>query len=172
MVLATKHNDDKDGKHGQQLLLFECCDQQCALHLDQVQEVIAIASLSKPLGTPHILDGFLNLQEVAIPVIKLALVFGKEPDPMQLYTPLIIIQTKLGLFALRVSRLLSIVTVDIRSAANLFDQHIASSSVIVDGHTVAILATDRLLHAREMAVINEIRSLEEERVALLDSEAT
>ena len=54
------------------LLAFGTCEKECALPLEDIQEIVLMAWLSRPPSMASILEGFLNLRGVAIPVVSVS----------------------------------------------------------------------------------------------------
>lgn len=67
-------------------VVVRCAGASAALPAAAVAEVLPIARLSRPVGAPKVLAGFLNLAGQALPVVDLATVFGAAPpDDQDLY---------------------------------------------------------------------------------------
>lgn len=66
-------------------VVIRCAGALAALPAAAVAEVLPISRLSRPVGAPKVLAGFLNLAGEALPVIDLAAVFGAAPDGQDLY---------------------------------------------------------------------------------------
>ncbi len=64
----------------------------CALDLEAVAEIVPLAELARAPAQPVLLEGFLNLRGRAVPVVRLDRLFGLEPSPPGLYTPLIVLR--------------------------------------------------------------------------------
>ncbi len=75
------------------LFTFELGEMLCALPLEDIQEIVPIAELSRPPGLPTILEGFLNLGGVAIPVVAIKRLFQMGDPTEGPYAHLLILGT-------------------------------------------------------------------------------
>lgn len=83
---------------------LEVAGQHYSLPADATDEILHMVELSRPPSAPPFLAGFLNLGGTAVPVIRLAELFGVEGRQPELYTPLIVLRTSGGRIALWVDR--------------------------------------------------------------------
>src|SRR5689334_4271975 len=87
-----------DSQHGLlHVCVFRLAGHHFAVALEPVSEIVPMASLSRPPLLPPIFEGFLNIGGTPIPVVRLAEMLGLSQDPLELYTPLVILRGKLPL---------------------------------------------------------------------------
>jgi purine-binding chemotaxis protein CheW len=137
-----------------QLLIFTFAGLTCALPLADIQEIAPMAQLSTPPGLPVLLDGFLNLRGVLVPVMRLERLFGFPPGRLNLETRLLILRTGLSL---SVDAVRKIITEDSgpSSAATpgaLFNDCCVGQIGFGDS-AVHVLSTERLLMEQEKRTI-------------------
>ena len=122
---------------------------------------------------PSVLEGFLNLGGTAIPVVRLASVLGLPPQPLALYTPLVIIRGDTQPLALLVHSVTHIGSVPAGAVAPIAETD--SFNGCIDGHwsqadvVVHLLSVSRLLLAKEQQVLAEFRATETERLGQPES---
>src|ERR1700736_3896381 len=74
------------------LLVFHLGGSGYALPLHEIQEIVPMAWLSRPPGSPSVVAGLLNLGGKAVPVIRLDRLFELPDLVPTLYTPLVILR--------------------------------------------------------------------------------
>src|SRR5262245_5514632 len=92
------------------VVLFDVAGQQFGLLVVFVREILPMATLSRPPALPSILEGFLNLEGMAIPVVRMDILFGLAKQSLESYSVLIILRGTELPVALLVQRVIGIVT--------------------------------------------------------------
>lgn len=148
---------------GLQVIVFDVCGNTCALRRQAVRELLPLPRLWRPPGTPRPVAGFFNLGGVAVPVVRLSVLFGLEmgaADPgTELYRHLILVKGmgRPGLGALLVDRVLDVVEVDgsrlspVENAGTLND--CVEAEIDLNGRLVHLLSLDRILFAEEQQAL-------------------
>ena len=75
-----------------QFLTFKLEDEQFALDIDKVREVLDFTSITKVPQTPDYLRGVINLRGSVVPVVDLRLKFGKTMAEKTVNTCVIIVE--------------------------------------------------------------------------------
>jgi len=164
------HDDTATRCHtARKLVVFRVAGQAYGIRVDAVREILPMPRLSQPLGQPLVLAGFLNLGGRAIPVVKLARLFGLDESQPGLYTPLLLMNWGDQPVAILVEDIHGIVSVDELSIVPL-PEHLcfnncAEGLAFVDGTNVVLLSDQRLLHAQERRRIDELTAIEQTRIA-------
>jgi purine-binding chemotaxis protein CheW len=153
--------------------LFRLAEQDLALRLESVSEIVPMAALARPPARPAILEGFLNLRGNAVPVLQLASLLGLPPEPLQLYTPLMLVRGGPLPLALVVSNVTGIITVPAAELVPIpptesFNGCI-DSRLTVAGRTIHLLAADRLLLTKEEEILAEFHATETTRLGQIDA---
>ena len=156
------------------MCLFELAGHRFGLRLESVREIVPMAALSRPPATPSILDGFLNLRGDAIPVLRTAAVLGLPEHRLELHTPLVVVHGGRGPLALLVSRVTGIEAVAAGSRlpvspSDSFNGCI-EGLIAANGDRVHLLSLDRLLLAKEQAVLASFQATETKRLREIDQE--
>lgn len=152
------------------LLMFEVQGQACAIPVESVSQILHLPELSRPAGTPAILDGYLNLQGRPIAVVTLARLFGLEASAPSLYTPLILLRDDLGEYAVRVSSVQDLARVSKLHVRPLLDQHVATGSCLINDRVVSVLTPSALFQAGERERIHELAQIEQKRQSQMHPE--
>jgi purine-binding chemotaxis protein CheW len=155
-------------------VVFRVADQAYGIPLDAVQEILAMAKLTRPAGLPPVLSGFLNLGGVAVPVVGLARLFGLAAREAGLYTPLLIVRCAVQRLALLVDSVMGITPIDTSSAvpvgANVCFNDCAEGLVTAAETNVILLSYERLLREQELRRISELTAIEQSRLASFEEE--
>lgn len=148
------------------VFVFELSGQRYGLPLREVTEVVPMAELARAPCQPALLDGFLNLGGTAIPVVRLAHLFGLPERLPGLYTPLLILGHASPSLALRVEEphppAADADVVPVRG-----DQTFNGSVegvVTAGGEVVLLLSAELLLLDKEQQVLAEFQDREQERL--------
>src|SRR5207245_4311039 len=131
------------------LVVVDICGKACGLPLEDVQEIVPMASLFRPPTIPSLLEGFLNLRGTAIPVLPLGRLFGLQERPLELHTPLVILRGAgypIALLVDNVSRILSVSSgalLPVQEAHSF--NNCAEAEAVVEGLVIHVLSSERLL---------------------------
>ena len=175
-------NQDKEEKPEQNteqkktwLVQFQISDALFALYLENIRELIHMAELIVPPGLPSFINGFVNIDGMAIPVVSLAVLMGLPVPGIALYTPLVITHMKPTGVAFIVDKVLSIENIKNNCLYPLddnmiFNQCVSKSGQNSHGDTFHLLSLERILVAQEKKTIMEFQATEQKRLNELKNE--
>jgi purine-binding chemotaxis protein CheW len=150
----------------QVVLLFHIGRHACAVPLHAVQEIVPYAALTCLPGQPSIVQGFLNLRGQAVPVIRLAALFGIPETQPALSSVIVILRSHTGWLVDHAEGLASTgqdctLPVDTNHSFN----DCAAGQCDIEGRRFTLLAHERVLLAQEQARIAELAELAQRRIA-------
>jgi purine-binding chemotaxis protein CheW len=157
------------------ILVFRLGPERCAIRVDEVQELVVMASLARLPGLPSILEGFLNLRGAATPVVRLDRLFGLAPRQPGLYTPLIVLTGQPGAMALLVEYVDSVVVAPESAQAAIPPGHsfndCAEAEIWLEpyGAPIHLLSCQRLLLEQEQSRVAELRAMAQQHLQELES---
>jgi purine-binding chemotaxis protein CheW len=145
------------------ILLFDVSGSRCAIRRDAVRELLPLPRLWTPPSLPRPLAGFFNLGGLAVPVIRLDLLFGlpemKSSVEAGLYRHLILVesQAERTITALLVDRVVDLAQADARGLSSVREAGTLNGCVEgeleVGGTLVHLLAVDKILFAEEQQAL-------------------
>jgi chemotaxis signal transduction protein len=142
--------------------VFRIADHSFALRLESISEIVPMAALSRPP---------LNVGGTPIPVLRVASLLGLPQDPLELYTPLVIIRGKqpLALLVKSVTGILSVASHALSplSSASTFNGCVDGQLTAHDD-VVHLIALERLLLEKEQHSVAGFREIETRRLAQAD----
>ena len=114
---------ENDASNQRQYLTFFLADQQYAVGVLNVKEIIEYGIVTKVPATPPYVRGVINLRGSVVPVLDLAVKFGLPPMPVGRRTCVVIMETTMlgekvvmGIVADAVSQVIQFSTQDIEPA--------------------------------------------------------
>ena len=156
------------------LVVVDICGKTCGLPLEDVQEIVPMASLFRPPTIPSLLEGFLNLRGTAVPVLPLGRLFGLRERPLELHTPLVILRGAgypIALLVDNVSRILSVTSDAFLPVGGEHSfNNCAEAEVVVEGRTIHLLSSERLLIEKQRQCVMELQAMEQQRLQDLEKE--
>lgn len=162
---------NQTGEQAGPFLLFQSSRLNLALRLEDVLEVVPMAALFSPPGTPTGIAGFLNLRGLAIAILRLDLLFKLPDQEPGLHTPLIIMRGTpgpVGILAESVRQVLS-------SAGNAWLPRDARgafqdcASFAIDGRVTHLLEPNNVLQKHERDLVEQVRLLAQARLKHLEA---
>ncbi len=162
LTTQTEHNKTR-------LVQFQVSDMVFALALKDTKEVIHMPELISPPGLPSFINGFVNIEGAAIPVVSLASLMGLPSPAIELYTPLVITVIKSGWLAFIVDKVLGIESIEKGSLYLLddeavFNRCVSRSGKNSRGDTFYLLSLERILMAQEKKKITEFQEEAQKRI--------
>jgi purine-binding chemotaxis protein CheW len=162
-----------------QYLGFRLGEEEYAVRILRVKEIIAYTPITKVPGMPSVVLGVINLRGKVVPVVSLASKFGLPARPITRWSCIVIVETDLdgesasvGLLADAVSQVLDLSTQDIEPppafGARVRVEYLEGLGRI-EGGFVLLLDLDRLLSVGELL---EATRAAEEAPALSEAEPT
>jgi purine-binding chemotaxis protein CheW len=143
-------------------LVFEIAGRLCAVDAGHVQEIVFLPELARSPGQPSVLEGFLNLRGRAAPVIRLDRLFDFPRFEPDLFTPLIILKTGGGPFAVMAAHVREIAHVQAGELRLLSDHDsfngCAEAQFAASGGDVTVLAPGRILLEKEARCVSELQA--------------
>jgi purine-binding chemotaxis protein CheW len=158
------------------LIQFQVSGMVFALTLEDTKEVVHMAELITPPGLPSFINGFVNIEGTAIPVVSLASLMGFPRPAIELYTPLVIAAVKPAGVAFIVDKVLGIESVQ-KAAMNLldddaiFNQCVSRSGKNRHEDTFYLLSLKRILMAQEKKKMTEFQATAQKRLDDLTQES-
>lgn len=147
----------------QQYLTFTLGEEMFALGILAVREIIEYGQVTEVPMTPAFIRGVINLRGAVVPVIDLAVRFGRPPRDVTRRTCIVIVEVpspkgtqEMGIVVDAVSEVLDIPSSDIEPppefGAQIRIDFIAGMGRI-NGRFVVILQVDRVLAMDEVAIV-------------------
>jgi purine-binding chemotaxis protein CheW len=185
MTAATKEIVEQ-----QQYLTFLLADEEYAISILKVKEIIEYTAITKVPKVPSWIRGVINLRGAVVPVIDLAVKFGLEEKPVSKTTCVVIVEsefegqtTMIGAIADAVSQVMDLTAEDIQPVPEFgtrlkvnyllgMAQLGKKFALLLDVDKV--LSTDELLNLTEVSTMAEtLETLESASSALVpDAEDT
>jgi purine-binding chemotaxis protein CheW len=147
----------------QQYLTFTLVEEMFAIGILAIREIIEYGHLTEVPMTPPFIRGVINLRGAVVPVIDLAVRFGRQASAVTKRTCVVIIETggngqchQMGIVVDAVSEVLEIPAADIEASPE-FGGRIRTDFISgmgkVDGQFVIILDVDKVLSLDEVAIV-------------------
>ena len=151
------------------IFLFKVADQIFGLSVGDVGEVIHMAELIAPPGRPAFLSGFVNMDGQAIAVVDLAVLLGFSAPPIQLYTPLVIMNSNKFPVALIVARVLGLEPISGQRMtplddASIFNRCVTSSGKTENGDAFYLLSPEKIMLTQERQLADEFQKMVQKRL--------
>lgn len=157
---ADAHTDEQQ----QQYLTFTLAEEMFAIGILSIREILEYGQLTEVPMTPPFIRGVINLRGAVVPVIDLAVRFGRQPRDVTKRTCIVIIETgtgqgqtqQMGIVVDAVSEVLEIPPTEIEPppafGARIRIDFIKGMGKIA-GRFVVILDVNRILSIDEVAVV-------------------
>ncbi len=150
------------------LLVFDISGKFCGLPVEDLLEIVPMASLSRPPSMPAMLEGFLNLRGTAVPVVSLSRMFRMQESPLELYTPIIVVRARDCPLAFLVDHVTQILSLPDAEAVPIQKDHsfndCAVAQVATTERVVHIFSPERLLIEKERQCLSEFQAMEQRRL--------
>jgi len=151
------------GAEQQQFLTFSLGEEMFAIGILSIREILEYGQLTEVPMTPPFIRGVINLRGAVVPVIDLAVRFGRQPGAITKRTCIVIIETEsagqthqMGVVVDAVSEVLEIPRSDIEPPPE-FGARIRIDFISgmgkVNGKFVVMLDVNRILSLEEIAVV-------------------
>lgn len=166
IVLQPTHSH-KSLNSLRRMLLFRLDKQTYALPIDAISKIVPMAQLVQTPASAQLLAGMLNLGGQALPVLKLARLFGLTEQAIQLYTPLIVLRHESCPVALLVDAVIGMQKFNSNELVPLqagYCLHDCASGLFAHaGEHVVLLDEHRLLSEQESRRLAELTAIEQLR---------
>lgn len=158
------------------LLVLHVAGKNCALPLEEVEEIVPMTLVSQPPGLPPILEGFLNLKGMAVPVLRLDRLFQLPEQPPGLYTPLVILRGSKYPLALLVDSIGGVHSMPEEAFLPVREQHAfndcVDAEVTVEDRVIHLLCPKRLLLEQERRRLAELQAMVQERLRNIEEKSS
>lgn len=160
-----------DSAGGCDLLLFQVGPHSCAISVEGVREAIPLASMMRLPGQPSIVAGVFNLRGRAIPVVRLAPLFGLPDEEPPLSAVVIVVASSSGLTGFLADNVEGVAAIDeaaLEPAGGEFSFNgCAEKQFRLDERQFALLSRQRILLAQEQACLADLAAQAQSRLAEL-----
>jgi len=149
------------------LVTFRAAGRSCALPLEAVQEVVPLAALSRPPGLPWIIEGLLNLDGSAVPVLRFDRLLGLPEQDPGLHSQLVVLRAERPIALLVESAGEVLPATDemlmpVR-ATETFNGCL-EAELLVGDRVYHLFSAERLLLEQERKKLEEFREMEQKRL--------
>lgn len=168
--------DNVSQNEASQYLTFILSDEEFAVPIMQVKEIIEYNDLTTVPMVPEFIAGALNLRGSIVPVINLAIKFGMTPSEISRRTCVVIMEVEvdneqvvMGVLVDKVLQVLDITEENIDAAPTLGAQirtDFIKGMGKLEDRFVIILAINKILSAEEIAVVGSFNDESEGQVEL------
>lgn len=152
----------------QQYLTFFLADEEYAVSIQKVKEIIEYSSVTKVPKVPRWIRGVINLRGNVVPVVDLAIRFGQEERPTTKTTCIVIVEvqqesenTVMGVIADAVNRVLELNPQDIEEppafGTRVRLEYLAGMGKLGKKFAL-ILNIDRVLSAAELLTVRGLQN--------------
>ena len=171
MVQAEQHAEVADGDEGQsQYLTFLLGGEMFAIPILNIKEIIEYGHLTTVPMMPAFIRGVINLRGSVVPVVDLAVRFGRKAGDVTRRTCIVIIEIEsgdekqdVGVVVDTVNEVLEIPAAEIEQTPS-FGAKIRADFIRgmgkIDGKFVIILAVNHVLSIDEMAMLGQVGDAE------------
>lgn len=150
------------------VIVFEFAGRKCAVPSRRVREIILMPMLSKEPELPYVLEGVMNFNGVAAPVLRLDRLFGFKEKKPGLFTPLLILSGDETQLALLVDKVWEVKSVGAHEVKYLDGQNTLNGRIEaelkIDGETVQLLSVDNIMLECGQKNIAEFQAAEQKRL--------
>ena len=151
------------------LLVFHLAGELAALPLENVERILPMAQLARPPGLPSILEGFLNLAGVVVPVLRLDRLLQLPVQRPGLYSMLILVKGAAdGGIAVLVDRVSEVLTVPESALLPVGKEHsfngCAAAAVAVREDIIHLLSPSQILLKKERESLSEFQAMAQLRI--------
>lgn len=158
------------------IFIFEVAEELFGVSPEAIREVLPVSLLSRPPGTPSILQGFLNLGGQSIPVLNTKRLLQLKDSPPTAYSHLVVLKRPETPLAMLVDRAIGTeltapeVLMPVGQGHSFND--CVESDVRIGTQTVHVLSVEKLLLKEEESRISQLHALEQERLRQLEETAS
>ncbi len=163
------------GASQKHVLILRVGQSRYGVPASSVREIVHMAALTLCPGQPSLLEGFLNVRGVAVPVIRLRQLFQAGSENFHMYTPLVILDSADLTAALEADAVEEVAEIDEASLRPLPEGHSANDcapwAFTWNGEDIPLLSCDLLLLAKERECLGELQAAIQQRLDVLSSVA-
>jgi purine-binding chemotaxis protein CheW len=148
-------------------VMFHVGGASCALPREHVHKILPLPAVARPPGLPAVVEGILDLAGTAVPVLRLAQMFGLTAVPLHAYRHLILLNCEPPL-ALLVDQATGVLKVAAGAIAPLHLGETLNGCVVgqiaATDAPIQVLSLERLLDQRERHVLAEFQAVQQRRL--------
>jgi purine-binding chemotaxis protein CheW len=159
-----------------QLVVFTLGSEVYAVEIGMVREIIQIQPVTRVPGTPHSVEGVINLRGSVIPVVDLRKRFKLSKVEMSKDTRIVVVncrEMEVGVIVDSVAEVLRIPVDSIEPASSLFTsgnlEHLLGI-VKLSGKLIIMLNMDQILSNQDIAAVNSQELLKDSKPDLPSKE--
>jgi purine-binding chemotaxis protein CheW len=149
-------------KEEKQLVVFNLGEESYAIDISMVREIIQMQPITKVPGTPHSLEGVINLRGAVIPIVDLRKKFKLNRVNKDKDTRIVVVNCKgqdVGVIVDSVAEVLRIPLDSLEPSSNVFsDEHLEHVQGIVklENRLVILLDMNQVLSVQDISMINTL----------------
>jgi purine-binding chemotaxis protein CheW len=149
-------------KSEQQLVVFTLGEESYAIDIGMVREIIQMQAITRVPGTPHSVEGVINLRGAVIPIVDLRKRFKLTKVSKDKDTRIVVVSCKgqdVGVIVDSVAEVLRIPVDSIQQSSCVFgEQHLDHLLGIVklENRLVILLDMDQVLSKQDIVTINSL----------------
>jgi purine-binding chemotaxis protein CheW len=149
-------------KEEKQLVVFNLCEESYAIDINMVREIIQMQSITQVPGTPHSLEGVINLRGAVIPVVDLRKKFKLSKANRNKDTRIVVVNCKgqdVGVIVDSVAEVLRIPLDSLEPSSSVFnDEHLEHVQGIVklENRLVILLDMNQVLSVQDISAISTL----------------
>jgi purine-binding chemotaxis protein CheW len=153
---------EKVVKSEKQLVVFNLGEESYAIDINMVREIIQMQSITRVPGTPHSVEGVINLRGAVIPIVDLRKKFKLNKVSKDKDTRIVVVSCKgqdVGVIVDSVAEVLRIPVDSIEPSSSVFsEEHLEHLQGIVklENRLVILLDMDQVLSRQDIAAISSL----------------
>lgn len=153
---------EKVAKAEKQLVVFNLGEESYAIDISMVREIIQMQVITRVPGTPHSVEGVINLRGAVIPIVDLRKKFRLDNVSKDKDTRIVVVSCKgqdVGVIVDSVAEVLRIPVDSIEPSSSVFsEEHLEHLLGIVklDNRLVILLDMDQVLSLQDIAAIGSM----------------
>jgi len=152
-----------------QYLGFTIADEEYAIGILRVKEILEYDTITRVPGTPPSIRGVINLRGSVVPVVDLALKFGLPASPITKRTCIVVVEVELdgdrtvmGVMADAVSQVMDLADGDVQPPP-AFGTRVRMDHLLGMGRAgrkfILLLDIDRILSVNELTEVTKLQEL-------------
>jgi purine-binding chemotaxis protein CheW len=153
---------EKVVKTEKQLVVFNLGEEAYAIDINMVREIIQMQAITRVPGTPHSVEGVINLRGAVIPIVDLRKKFRLTKVSKDKDTRIVVVSCKgqdVGVIVDSVAEVLRIPIDSIEPSSSVFnDEHLEHLQGIVklENRLVILLDMDQVLSRQDIVAISSL----------------
>lgn len=151
------------------VVVFQAGGVRGAFPVEQVQEIVPMATLLAPPGMPALLHGFLNLRGTAVPILRFDRLFSTGECFPGLHTPLLIFripERPVGLLVDAVSDIVRTTDLSLLPVpADYSFNGSATAELGIASGPAYLFSVERILLEREHRLLSEFQAVAQRRLS-------